>query len=77
MISKYPSLDRRKNTRLPEAHFPAHELCFTIHDIMVQIIFSGRHSQLFSRSYDFLRTLGVLDIDHEEVAAGSTQRVHV
>ena len=52
-MPKYPSLDRRKNTYLPEAHFPAHELCFVIHDIMVQIIFSGRRSQLFNANFKF------------------------
>lgn len=46
-ITHYSSIDGRVNTHLPEKYWPAHELCFMVHDIMTNLLVSGRRARAF------------------------------
>jgi hypothetical protein len=48
----YPSLADRTNTRLPALHWQAHELCFAVHDILLQLLFSGRRASAFTTTLE-------------------------
>ena len=49
----YYSLIGRENTRLPEEHKTAHELCFKVHDILAQLLLSGHRSKAFHLQFKF------------------------
>ena len=51
-MSRFPSLDRRKSTFVPEDYWPGHELCFRVHDVMTQLLASGERAQAFYVSFD-------------------------
>jgi hypothetical protein len=46
-MSRYSSIDRRVNTHLPKKYWPGHELCFTVHDIMTNLLVSGQRARVF------------------------------
>jgi len=46
-MSRYSSLDHRTNTHLPESYWAGHQLCFIVHDIMTQLLVSGRRASAF------------------------------
>lgn len=50
---EFSSLNKRVNTRLPGQHHVAHELCFTIHDMMTQLLISGRKASAFKVAIRF------------------------
>lgn len=50
---KHSSLKGRINTQLPAKHETAHQLCFTIHDVMTQLLVSGRKAKAFHISIKF------------------------
>ncbi|MHB8267492.1 hypothetical protein [Bradyrhizobium sp.] len=51
-MSRFSSLDGRKGTHLPEEYWAAHDLCFTVHDIMTQLLVSGQRARAFFVSFD-------------------------
>ena len=44
---RFPSIETRKGTFLPEHHWLAHELCFFIHDVMTKMLASGELAKAF------------------------------
>ena len=50
---RYSSLKKRTNTHLPDQHNLAHELCFVLHDMMTQLIISGRKASAFTVTVTF------------------------
>jgi hypothetical protein len=48
MAKKYSSLKSRENTFLSEKHKAAYELCFILHDIMLQLLASGEKASVFN-----------------------------
>ncbi|WP_147306427.1 hypothetical protein [Methylovirgula sp. 4M-Z18] len=52
-MDEYSSLSNRTNTRLPADHWAAHQLCFVIHDVMLQSLISGRQASIFSGHIKF------------------------
>lgn len=51
-MSRYSSFKGRANTHLPDNYWLAHELCFAVHDIMVQLLVSGRRACAFSVEFE-------------------------
>jgi hypothetical protein len=51
-MSRFSSLDGRKGTHLPEEYWAGHDLCFTVHDIMTQLLVSGQRARAFFVSFD-------------------------
>src|SRR5579875_2489264 len=51
--SQYSSLKKRTNTHLPDQHHLAHELCFVLHDVMTQLLVSGRKASAFTVTVEF------------------------
>jgi hypothetical protein len=49
----YSSLASRTNTRLPANYRLAHELCFKVHDVMTQLLVSGRKQSVFHVTLEF------------------------
>jgi hypothetical protein len=49
----HSSLNGRLNTHLPDEHKTAHELCFKMHDVMAQLLLSGRHAKAFHIRFEF------------------------
>jgi hypothetical protein len=47
------SLNGRLNTHLPDEHKTAHELCFKMHDVMAQLLLSGRRAKAFHVRFEF------------------------
>jgi len=52
-MPKYSSLTGKANTRLPESYQASHQLCFTVHDIMVQLLVSGQQASVFNIGIKF------------------------
>jgi hypothetical protein len=50
--SQYSSLKGRPNTQLPESYWLGHELCFAVHDIMLQLLVSGRRARVFKVEFE-------------------------
>lgn len=50
---QYSSLEKRTNTHLPDQHHLAHELCFVLHDVMTQLLVSGRKASAFTVTVTF------------------------
>ena len=71
MMSQFSSLDGRKGTHLPKQYWPGHQLCFTIHDVMTQLLVSGEKARAFHVSFDLADEVE----QHEfENATDSTRR---
>ncbi len=51
-MSRYSSLDGRIRTLLPDKYWPGHELCFTVHDIMTQLLGSGQQASAFQVEFE-------------------------
>jgi hypothetical protein len=49
----HSSLNGRLNTHLPDEHKTAHELCFKMHDVMAQLLLSGRRAKAFHIQFEF------------------------
>jgi hypothetical protein len=52
-MRQYSSLANRTNTHLPASHRAAHQLCFTVHDVMTQLLVSGLNASAFVMPIDF------------------------
>ncbi len=52
-MKQHSSLTGRANTHLPEEHKTAHELCFKVHDVMTQLLLSGRRAKAFHIQFEF------------------------
>jgi quinol monooxygenase YgiN len=52
-MRQYSSLANRTNTHLPAGHKAAHELCFIVHDVMAQLLVSGRKASAFKTTIEF------------------------
>jgi hypothetical protein len=50
-MRKLSSLTNRTNTSLPARHATAHDLCFTIHDVMTKLLICGRNASVFQMSF--------------------------
>jgi hypothetical protein len=50
---QYSSLKNRTNTRLPDQHHLAHDLCFVLHDVMTQLLVSGHKASAFTVTVKF------------------------
>jgi hypothetical protein len=44
---RFPSIETRSGTFLPERYWPGHELCFFVHDIMGQMLAAGQRASAF------------------------------
>jgi hypothetical protein len=44
---RFPSIEARKGTFLPGRHWPGHELCFFLHDIMAKMLVEGQRAGAF------------------------------
>jgi hypothetical protein len=49
----HSSLHGRQNTHLPDEYKIAHELCFKVHDVMAQLLLSGRRASAFYIRFKF------------------------
>jgi hypothetical protein len=47
------SIKNRVNTHLPSSHWTAHQLCFTVHDVMTQLLASGENASAFNMTFEF------------------------
>lgn len=52
LMSRFSSLTSRTGTFLPEEFWPSHQLCFTIHDVMTQLLVSGERAKAFFVRFD-------------------------
>lgn len=52
-MRQYSSLANRTNTILPPNKAAAHQLCFTVHDIMAQLLVSGQRAKAFRTHIEF------------------------
>ncbi len=50
---EYSSITDRINTRLPSSYWAAHQLCFFVHDVMAQLLVSGRRASAFKVNIKF------------------------
>ncbi len=48
---RFPSIETRKGTFLPRHHWPGHELCFFLHDIMAHMLATGERAGTFHAKY--------------------------
>jgi hypothetical protein len=46
-MKQYSSITDRASTLLPEVHWAAHQLCFIVHDVLVQLLVSGHRASAF------------------------------
>lgn len=44
---RFPSIESRRGTFLPDRHWPGHELCFFLHDIMAHMLAAGERAGAF------------------------------
>jgi hypothetical protein len=44
---RFPTVETRKGTFLPERHWPGHELCFFLHDVMAELLAAGKRAGAF------------------------------
>jgi hypothetical protein len=49
----FSSLKDRVNTHLPSSYWMAHQLCFTLHDVMTQLLVSGANASVFTMTFEF------------------------
>jgi hypothetical protein len=49
---RFPSIENRKGTFLPERHWPGHELCFFLHDIMARMLTDGLRAGAFRVAFE-------------------------
>ena len=52
-MRQFSSLTNRANTHLPSNHWTAHQLCFTVHDVMTQLLVSGKAASAFNMTFAF------------------------
>ena len=52
-MQRFPSLADKANTHLPDNYHAGHELCFVIHDIMVELLNSGIKASVFNVRFEF------------------------
>lgn len=51
-MRRFPSIETRKGTFLPEVYWPGHELCFFLHDIMAHMLASGERAGAFHVKFE-------------------------
>jgi hypothetical protein len=49
---RFPSIESRSGTFLPEVYWPGHELCFCLHDVMARMLASGELAHAFHVKFD-------------------------
>jgi hypothetical protein len=52
-VQLYSSIENRISTRLPANYWIAHELCFKVHDVMTELLVSGRKQSAFHVTFEF------------------------
>jgi hypothetical protein len=52
-MQQFSSLKGRVNTHLPSSYWMAHQLCFTAHDVMTQLLVSGANASVFTMTFNF------------------------
>lgn len=52
-MRNYPSITGKTGTFLPKTYWAGHELCFTLHDIMTQLLVSGERQSAFVTTFEF------------------------
>jgi len=63
---RYSALANRVNTHLPEQHWPAHQLSFVVHDVMTQLLVSGRRASVFKITIPFRDEMDRLSFERAE-----------
>jgi hypothetical protein len=51
-VSHYSSLEGRAKTHLPSDYWASHELCFSVHDVMLQLLISGQQARVFQTEFE-------------------------
>jgi hypothetical protein len=52
-MRQFSALKDRVNTHLPSNYWQAHQLCFTLHDVMTQLLVSGETASAFKINFEF------------------------